>query len=962
MRDEEVDSERARKQAAAREAAESGEADDDIDDASETLGSGPANVAVGSMAESTGVAAMGPTVVAQGVVKAVAQEAKPTSSPSGGGRRHGDSLARPGEDDYPGLVGVDPAHYQRHGEIARGGMGRIVSARDRRLGREVALKELITSNEPLRARFEREVRITARLQHPATIGVLEAGKWPSGELFYSMNLIAGRSLDKVIAARSTLAARSGLIANVIAVADTMAYAHNLHIIHRDLKPANVLIGDYGETVVIDWGLAKDLADSSSIPDVSIGPYRTSDATTSSPDTEVGAIIGTPAYMPPEQASGDLVDERADVYALGAMLYHVLAGVPPYAGMSGAEVLVAVYEGPPKPILELQPETPRDLVTIIETAMAREPGRRYRSAKELATELRAFQSGSLVGGHRYTLGQLVMRWLRRYRTPVIVAGIATAALAVLAVVSMTNIVRERRAADAARAIAESERTRAQERDQDAEELMSFMLTDLKVRLLAVGKLDLLESVARKANEYYDARPELDSTSDPLKRIAAFTSIGDVLVSRGESGAALAAYRKAEATGLRILAARPGQPRIEAALLRAKLRVAVTQITLGEIRSARPQLTEAVAALEALVQRAPDASEAASDLVSARRDLGDLWIDLGDLPAAAVQYRAGIALASDWMVKEPGKRDWQRAAAIHHSQLAGALMLQGDIDGALAENRTDLALGERMAAADPTNVESQYDIAGAHVRIGDALRQKRDVPGTMAEYERALAVMKQLATRDPSNGDWQHDLAVAHDRVGNMFLEALGKPDAAMAEFRTSLAIKQALAARDPMNQQWARLHAVGWNKIAAVHAKQQRTAAALEVYTRAFGMFEALVRATPDDAALQRDFSVAHYNLGDMELDRGNAAAALPHHRAALAVSQKLVALDPTNTVWQADVVDSHGKVGGILAKLGQRAEAKAELEAGLATAERLAAADPGDPSWPELAVALKQQLAACCAR
>ena len=156
------------------------------------------------------------------------------------------------------LPEVAPSHYEMDREIARGGMGKIVAAQDRRLGRPVALKELLDPRSTHALRFEREVLITARLQHPAIVPVYEAGYWPSGEPFFAMKLVSGRSLDKVIEAAATLDARLALLPRLAAACDAIAYAHSQRIVHRDLKPSNVVLGDFGETVVIDWGLAKDL--------------------------------------------------------------------------------------------------------------------------------------------------------------------------------------------------------------------------------------------------------------------------------------------------------------------------------------------------------------------------------------------------------------------------------------------------------------------------------------------------------------------------------------------------------------------------------------------------------------------------------------------------------------------------------------------------------------------------------
>ena len=154
----------------------------------------------------------------------------------------------------------------------------------------------------------------------------------------------------------------------------------------------MLVGEFGETVVIDWGMAKDLADSSGSPDTATGPYRT---TAVLGQTVAGTVIGTPAYMPAEQAEGEPVDERADVYALGAMLYHLLAGAPPYVGKTDI-ILDAVIAGPPEPLETRTPGVPPDLVAIVAKAMAHAAANRYPTAKQLADDLKKFQTGQLVG--------------------------------------------------------------------------------------------------------------------------------------------------------------------------------------------------------------------------------------------------------------------------------------------------------------------------------------------------------------------------------------------------------------------------------------------------------------------------------------------------------------------------------------------------------------------------------------
>src|SRR6185436_15844180 len=149
--------------------------------------------------------------------------------------------------------------YHIIGEHGRGALGRVSRAHDFDLGRDIAIKELISGGRVSEMRFLREVMITARLEHPGIVPLYEAGRWPDGTPFYAMKLVAGRPLRELIDSADTLERRLALLPHVIAVADAIAYAHSHRIVHRDLKPANVIVGDFGETVVIDWGLAKDLS-------------------------------------------------------------------------------------------------------------------------------------------------------------------------------------------------------------------------------------------------------------------------------------------------------------------------------------------------------------------------------------------------------------------------------------------------------------------------------------------------------------------------------------------------------------------------------------------------------------------------------------------------------------------------------------------------------------------------------
>ncbi|MDC0716062.1 serine/threonine-protein kinase [Nannocystis bainbridge] len=340
------------------------------------------------------------------------------------------------------------------GEVfAAGGLGVIRRAYDRHLGRTVAIKTLRRRDPEAARRFALEARITARLQHPGIVPLHDVGSFADGEPYYCMKLVEGESLARVIADEPSLRGRIGLVAHVLAAADAIAYAHQHGVVHRDLKPSNILIGPHGETVVIDWGLAKDTRAAQPGESAGEGAAAAGDA------TGVGAVVGTLRYMPPEQARGATVDARTDVYALGAVLFHVLAGRPPHASLEASQLLERLLAEEVEDLRPLAAEAPRELVAIAQKAMSPRPGDRYPGAAALADDLRRFAAGRLVDAHRYQAGELLRLWLRRHRVAV------TAAAAVLVAVAAGSIVYVR-GLEAARSRAEAAEAEARRRANDA----------------------------------------------------------------------------------------------------------------------------------------------------------------------------------------------------------------------------------------------------------------------------------------------------------------------------------------------------------------------------------------------------------------------------------------------------------------------------------------------------------------
>lgn len=288
--------------------------------------------------------------------------------------------------DWPDL---DDTRYRLVEELGRGGMGVVYRARDEVLAREVAIKVLraVDLPEDVDARLAREARILARLEHPGIVPVHDLGTLPDGRRYYVMRLVRGQPLDAWLAGGPSLRERIDLL---LRVCDAVSFAHARGIIHRDLKPGNIMVGEFGEVLVLDWGVAKELGDPERrIPDAPTGTAAGDDGKMGR--TAHGTVLGTEGYMAPEQARGDvaLVDARSDVYALGALL-HAVSG-----------------PGAPKPVR-----------AVAERARAAEREERYPSVTALARDLTRYLDGEPVEAYRENPLERLGRLAARYRTPIV----------------------------------------------------------------------------------------------------------------------------------------------------------------------------------------------------------------------------------------------------------------------------------------------------------------------------------------------------------------------------------------------------------------------------------------------------------------------------------------------------------------------------------------------------------------
>jgi serine/threonine-protein kinase len=727
---------------------------------------------------------------------------------------------------------------------AQGGIGQVWLARDADLGRDVALKELRpeqAKNPVVWSRFMEEAKITGQLEHPNIVPVHElVGQGEGRTPFYTMRFVKGRTLGEAIrdyhaqlaeGKAGALEFRS-LLGAFLGVCNAIAYAHSRGVLHRDLKPNNVVLGDYGEVIVLDWGLAKlvDRVEETLTPAVALAPE---------PDrgeTMQGQVLGTPAYMSPEQAQGrwDLVDRRTDVYGLGAILYEILSGKMPFEGDGAAEILRKVATELPAAPRRVGPATSPALEAVCLKALAKRPEERYASARDLADEVRHYLADEPVTAYPERVPVRLARWARRHRTLVT----ATALLLVAAVVGLTagtvlltqanaRTEDQRRRAEASFARAETNFLKAREAvDEYFTKVSESKL--LNVPGLQPLRKDLLESARR----YYE----------------------QFLRDRGTDRTV----------------------RAEAAEAWYRLGLVAMEVSTPE--EATRDLQEAVAMYEVLAREHPHEPRYSCKLAMALDDLGNHQTRLGQSLEFLRTEERSLLIRRRVAAENPDVAEYQKELGIGLLNFADGLQRAGRTNDSIPMCQEARGVYERLIREHPDMPDYRYRLSGVFRNLSYLQEISGRTDEALGDLAKALELTEQVVRDDPHSLDFQSSLALTARWIGQIYQRRTSKQAEAIPYYRRAIEILEHLVRENPDVRTYPLQLAYAYCYLGQVLRETGKQAEARDASRKALALFE----------RIDRDVLANHYDLACvrslssdlLRLDRNDAAGAAESRRLA----------------------------------------------------------------------------------
>jgi tetratricopeptide (TPR) repeat protein/tRNA A-37 threonylcarbamoyl transferase component Bud32 len=890
-----------------------------------------------------------------------------------------------------------PASADRYTAVrfhARGGLGEVFVARDEELHREVALKR-IRADRPLDddglRRFLREAEVTARLEHPGVAPVYGLVRDADGRPCYAMRFIAGESLQEALErfhrdeARDPLRrgpALRRLLARFATVCQTVAYAHSKGVIHRDLKPQNILLGPYGETLVVDWGLAKVLDQPEAGPD----PAPPGPSGGGSGETATGQAMGTPAYMSPEQAQGDwaVVKPASDVYSLGATLYALLTGEPPARG-SVTEVLEQVKEGRLTPPRQAQPWTPPALDAVCRKAMSRHSWDRYAAAAELAADVERWLADEPTTAYREPWPTRVARWGRRHKTWV--AGAAALLLTATAALAVGLVVvggKEREAA-AARDQAQKNEAEARTAQQQATAQSQLAVQTLagvvsgfqrevaglpaarpfRRRTLAVA-LEKLRQVSRSA-----------ATADAIDRatMLAHLEIGNIfLTAGGDSPDEAAAADREELRGWtaeadwhfeqalkiaqRLADAVPKDLDARHDLAVCHSRRADALERLNDVDGAEPHRREALTIRRELVEKEPNRTDWRRELAVVSRKKGEWLLRQGKAAAAIADLDEAVGQMRAVVRDKPKMALYRRDLALCLVALGEARRRLGEVKEAKAAFDEALKVRQETVDALPSDALAQADLALSLQDRGRERAEQGDAAGARRDFEKALKICRRLAADDPSHRTARLGMAVPLLRLGELSLKQ-NDPKAADALLEEAETICRGLAGADPDDAEARRNLATAREKRGDARLALKDLNGAGAAYAEATALCRELARDGRGGALARRDLAVCCRKLGDVRLALGDVDGARRAHEEARDLRQKLSDDDPKDAVARLDLTESWVRLGNVEQRAYRYSEAVKRYDSALALLAELQKQGKGGAEYPRLKKGLQESRDFC---
>jgi serine/threonine-protein kinase len=881
---------------------------------------------------------------------------------------------------------------------ARGGIGQIWLAHDPQIGRDVALKELRperAGHEPSTARFLQEARVTGRLEHPGIVPLYELGHRPEdGQPFYVMRFVKGHTLAQACgdyhrerqAGRGRPLGLRELLAAFLGVCNAVAYAHARGVVHRDLKGQNVVLGDFGEVIVLDWGLAKILGTADGEATALAGAGNTNEG------TQQGEVLGTPGYMAPEQAVGrpDLVDARTDVYALGAILYEVLTGQPAFTGQDTDEVLRRSVQEPPRPPCQLVRATPPALQAVCLKALAKDPAARYPTAAALADEVRRWLADEPVAAYRESWAARARRWLGRHRT-LVTAAAAALLVAVLSLGTATALLAgANRDIREARDLAQRQRDLAEAHFRLARETVEEYCAKVgeDKRLKEKDLADLRKQLLGAAVKFFERLTERRA-EDPLPQAdlgRAYRQLAYLVGSTGDKNKAIESARRGVAVLGPLAARQPADPRLAADLGEACVVLGNLYTATGQSTQAREQLERAARVLEEALRKHPRSEGVRKWLAKSHHALGVyLEVTLHRLDEAIGAYRRSGALYQELAAAFPRDTEYQAMVGNSHGNVAAAFFGKGDHRAAVSWYRRAIAVLEVAHKQDPKVLRAWEGLSNCKHGLGGTYSAMGRHEEAVGQLTLALSEAQALADAHRSVTHYQQNVARAHHNLSAAYLgmgrrDMAAKHSAASVKFKKELVVRHpevpdfeadlcrglhtlALLGTDP--EEGERLLGEGRKRLTALvrrhreHLQYQVDLArshillgelckardpdrASAAYREAIRRFTDLTARQGDVAAHRQGLWQGHHLLAHVQLGQGKRDEAAASLRAAVKALMPLADKNPQNSAWAVLLSRDYHQLGLLALKGGSREDAVAAFQAGLIRQKRVVASSPKD--------------------